>query len=465
VDLVDLAYAGIARQAELISSGELSARDLVEIYLERIARLDPQLKSFRVVFAERARLEAEQADARRGAGGERLLLGVPIAIKEDADVAGEPTSFGTRSVESPASADSEVVRRLRAAGAIVIGKTNVPELTLWPFTETPTFGATRNPWNTQYTPGGSSGGSGAAVAAGLAAGALGSDGLGSIRIPSSFCGLFGIKPQRDRISIAPHESGARHGWYGLAVYGPLTHTVADAALFLDATAQTPPAEGTFREAAARVPGRLRIAVSTKPILPQPVDSQVIDAVARTAELLRSLGHEVVERDPDYPPWLGLHLLTRYLSGAYGSAMALGNIRRMERRSRQVVGLGQLIGESGAQRALASEAALAARVGRVFEDCDVLLTPTLARPALPIGAYEGRGALWTMAGCMRVVPFLGVWNATGQPAASLPAGFTDEGVPIGVQLVGRPHDEATLLSLSAQLEAERPWVTQRPAQFS
>src|SRR3984957_2090916 len=287
MDLVDLAYAGIARQAELIASGELSARDLVEVYLERIARLDPQLKSFRVVFAERARLEAAQADARRGAGEraqlerERPLLGVPIAIKEDADVAGELTSFGTGVVSSPASADSEVVRRLRAAGAIVIGKTSVPELTLWPFTETPTFGATRNPWNVQYTPGGSSGGSGAAVAAGLAGGALGSDGLGSIRIPASFCGLYGIKPQRDRIAIAPHDSGARYGWYGLAVYGPLTHTVADAALFLDATAQTPPAEGTFREAAARAPGRLKVAVSTKPVLPQPVDRGVVDAVQRT----------------------------------------------------------------------------------------------------------------------------------------------------------------------------------------
>ncbi len=471
VELADLAYAGITRQAQLIAAGELSARDLLEVYLERIHRLDGQLNAFRVVFAERARLEAEQADARRAAGEreqierERPLLGVPIAIKEDADVAGELTTFGTRAVEEPAREDSEVVRRLRAAGAIVIGKTNVPELTLWPFSETPTFGAVRNPCNAQYTPGGSSGGSGAAVAAGLVGAALGSDGLGSIRIPSSFCGLFGVKPQRDRISPAPHRSDAANGWYGLAVYGPLARSVVDAALFLDATAQTPPAEGSFRDAAAREPGRLRIAMSTKPILPQPVDAQVIDATRRTAELLRSLGHEVVERDPDYPPWLGPHLLARYLRGASGMAQELGDVGRMERRSRQIVALGRLVGEAGITRAMASESALQTRLGRLFEDCDALLTPTLARPALPIGAFESRGAVWTMNGCSRIVPFLGVWNATGQPAVSLPAGSTPEGVPIGVQLVGRPYDEATLLSLSAQIEAARPWAEQRPPQFA
>jgi amidase len=207
MDSADLAYAGIAHQAELVAAGEVSSRELVELYLGRIERYDPQLNAFRKVFPERALLEADQADARRRAGGphaHRPLLGVPIAIKEDADVAGEETRFGTGAGDRPASADQEVVRRLREAGAIVIGKTNVPEMTLWPFSETPTFGATRNPWNLQHTPGGSSGGSGAAVTAGLVGGALGSDGLGSIRIPSSFCGLFGIKPQRHRISLAPH---------------------------------------------------------------------------------------------------------------------------------------------------------------------------------------------------------------------------------------------------------------------
>jgi amidase len=425
------------------------------------------------VFGERALLEADQADARRraasgsaerGGGVGRPLLGVPIAIKDDADVLGDVTMYGTRSGERQASADQEVVRLLRAAGAIVIGKTNVPEMTLWPFTETPTYGATRNPWNVEHTPGGSSGGSGAAVAAGLVGGALGSDGLGSIRIPSSFCGLFGIKPQRHRISLSPHTEKL-YGWHGLAVYGPIARHVRDAALFLDVTAETPPSEGTFAGAAARAPGNLRVAVSTKPILPQPVDQRVLRAVEQTGELLRSLGHKVTERDPDYPPWLGPHIVARYLRGAYDAAIDLGNVERMERRTRQIVRMGRIVGEGGLARARASEPALAARVGRVFEDHDVLLLPTTARPALRLGEYEGRGALWTMNGGTRLIPFLGTWNATGQPAVSVPAGFTEDGLPLAVQLVGRPHDEATLIALAAQIEAERPWAQDRPPGFS
>src|SRR5690349_1413360 len=201
VDGVDLAFAGLTRHAELIASGEISSRELVELYLARIERLQPVLNAYRVVLGERALQEADAADRRRGQG--LALNGVPIAIKDDVHVAGETTAYGCDADPDPRPADSEVVARLRAAGAVILGKTHVPEMMATPFTESPTFGVTRNPWDPHRASGGSSGGSAAAVAAGLASAALGSDGAGSIRIPAGCCGLFGLKPQRGRIPTAP----------------------------------------------------------------------------------------------------------------------------------------------------------------------------------------------------------------------------------------------------------------------
>jgi amidase len=404
------------------------------------------------VLGERALAEAAQADGRRGGGDRRPLLGVPVAIKDDTDVAGEVTAHGTNAFGPPASADGEIVSRLRTAGAIVIGKTNVPELEIFPFTESPTYGATRNPWDLNRTPGGSSGGSAAAVAAGLAGGALGSDGGGSIRIPAACCGLFGLKTQRGRLP----EGG---GWHGLSVYGPITRTVADAALFVDTTRN---GGDPLLPAVTRPPGRLRIALSLKmppPVVAKP-DAEQTGAVHDAAELLRSLGHEVGERDPDYGPQ-GFAFSARFLHGVAVDAGRMAHPGRLARRTRGVARLGRAITPGVLARARAQADDSARRIGRLFEDFDVLLMPVFTRRPPAIGAYEGRSAVWSLNGVSRWMSFNPPFNHTGQPAAAVPIGFTPDGFPLAVQLVGRADDEATLLSLSAQIEHERPWADRIP----
>ena len=456
MDAADLAFAGIARQAELVRAGEVAPRELVELYLERIERIDPRLNAVRAVYPERALAEAEQAAGRRGAGDERPLLGVPLLIKDDTDVAGEVTAYGSSTNDRPAAADAEVVRRLRGAGAIVLGKTHTPELMQWPFTESATWGRTRNPWATDRTPGGSSGGSAAAVAAGLVGAALASDGAGSIRIPASCCGLFGLKPQRGRVPTGPVEDG----WQGLTHVNCVTRSVRDTALYLDVVADRAEGEAPFAEAAAREPGALRIACSTKNPLLAPVAREPRGAYEDAISLLRSLGHAVEQADPPYGDVL-TEIVPRYLRGVADDASALPHPEALERRTRHMALMGRLLPQPVVARARARERATAARLGRVFADHDVLLTPALAALPLPIGRYEGRGALWTFNGVARFTPFTPPWNVTGQPAASVPMGFTPDGVPLAVQLVGRPGDEATLLSLAAQIEAARPWADRRP----
>jgi amidase len=460
VDARDLAFAGAAAQARMLADGEITAPELLEVYLERIARLDSRLRCYRVVLSESARYEAVRAQDRLDAGERLPLLGVPIAIKDDVDVAGEVTTFGSGGHRPAVTSDAEVVRRLRAAGAVVIGKTNVPELMIFPFTESLTFGATRNPWNPGRTPGGSSGGSAAAVAAGLAPLALGSDGGGSIRIPSTWCGLFGVKPQRDRVSLEPHDDA----WYGLSVNGPIARSVMDAALFLDATTTVSGPEGEFVTAAARDPGKLRIALSTK--VPTPVPARVgkaeLEAVDQAGALLRDLGHEVISRDPEYPPSaIYGNYLSRYLRGISDDADAQAHPERLEARTRSMARWGSFLSDRRMTAIRAAEEKLSTRIQSIFNDVDVVVTPGNAAGPSRIGAYQHRGAVSTLLLVSQRVPYQQIWNVTGQPAAAVPWDFDGDGLPIAVQLVGRPYDEATLLSLSAQIEAARPWAHRRP----
>lgn len=459
MDDTEIAFAGAAEQARMLAAGATTAPALLELHLERIVRLDPALRAFRVVLADEARAEAAAAQERLDAGARLPLLGVPVAIKDDVDVAGQVTAWGTSAHGPVKAADAEVVSRLRAAGAVIVGKTNVPEMTIWPFTESLTFGATRNPWDPERTPGGSSGGTGAAVAAGLVALGLGSDGGGSIRIPATWCGLFGLKPQRDRVPLAPHDGA----WQGLSVNGPLARTVEDAALFLDATTTTGP-QGGFVAAARRDPGRLRIAISTRipPGLIARVGRAQRAAVDEAATVLRGLGHEVLERDPDYPrSGVAAQFIPRYLRGIRDDVATMPHPERLEARTRGMARLGALVSDRRVAALRAGEAAFTARVGSVFEDVDVVLTPGTAAGPSRIGAYQRRGALATLNAVAGRVPFQAVWNVTGQPAAVVPWGLDADGLPLSVQLVSRPYEEATLLSLGTQIETARPWAARRP----
>ncbi|ORW91513.1 amidase [Mycobacterium szulgai] len=456
----DIAFAGAAAQARMLADGEVTAPVLLEIYLERIERFDSDLRAYRVVRYDGAREEAALAQQRLDAGERLPLLGVPIAIKDDADVAGEVTAYGSGAHGPAVSSDAEVVRRLRAAGAVVIGKTNVPELMIMPFTESLTFGATRNPWNLRRAPGGSSGGSAAAVAAGLASMALGSDGGGSIRIPATWCGLFGLKPQRDRISLEPHDGA----WQGLSVNGPLTRSVMDAALFLDATTTVPGPQGQFADAAAREPGQLRIALSAKGPTPLPArcGKAQLAALEQAGALLRDLGHEVINRDPDYPALATYaNFLPRFLRGVSDDADAQAHPERLEPRTRSLAWLGSFFSDRRMAALRTAEEGVSRRIQSIFSDVDVLLTPGTAMGPPRIGAYQRRGGVSTLFLVARRIPYYQVWNVTGQPAAVVPWDFDDDGLPMSVQLVGRPYDEATLLSLAAQIEAARPWAHRRP----
>jgi amidase len=468
VDAAELAFAGIARQARLIRDGDVSSRELVEFYLERIGRLAPRLNCFTEVLGERALTDADSADKRVRAGESAPLLGVPIAIKDVTDVAGIVTQFGTKAFDAPAAAEGEIVRRLRDSGAVVIAKTTLPELAICGFTESEGWGDTRNPWKPDRSPGGSSGGSAAAVAAGLVGGASASDGAGSIRIPAAFCGIFGLKPQRGRIPLEPPDH-----WNGLSVNGCVTRTVADTALFLDVVTRggadpggPPPPEQPYSVSAAAPPGKLRVAISDRParaILPPTVSDEARAGLGETEELLRSLGHEVMRHDPSYG-LAGNNFVVRYLSGIHQEVETVPRPEQLEGRTRGIGRLGGLYPGFAVRRSTRLAARDAEKINRSWADFDVLVTPTVGEPPVEVGRWRGRGALATLLGMSRTYCFTPIWNHTGQPAAAVPAGFDADGLPRSVCLAAHPNGEPLLLSLAAQIEAERPWADSRPSGF-
>jgi amidase len=342
---------------ECVAALDRGATTSTELTAQALARIDgtqSTLNAFRVVCAESAREAATEADRRRGAGEHLALLGVPVAVKDDVDLAGESTPFGCAGAFAAKRKDSEVVRRLREAGAVIVGKTNTPEV------------VTRNPWHLEYTPGGSSGGGAAAVAAGIVPAAVGSDGAGSVRIPAAWCGLVGVKPQRGRISTWPEAEA----FNGLTCFGPLTRTVADAALMLDVLSgphagdlhTPPPPTQSFAVAAARDPGRLRIAISLRaPFSGTRVrlDAEIRGGTERIARALRELGHEVIEADPHYG-LVGLTLAARGQAGVADWVSRVPDRSLLDARTREAARAGALFARTVLPLARAAEPLLARR---------------------------------------------------------------------------------------------------------
>jgi amidase len=467
----DLLFRPASELADLVRGGEVSARDLVQESLTRIDELNPELNAFVDVFADEALAAADSV----GPGDERPFAGVPIAIKNNRSITGKRLTFGSDFMgDWEAPYDHNVVRRLRDAGFIVVGSTTLPEWGILPWTNTKRFGATRNPWDPARTSGGSSGGSATAVACGMVPIAHANDGGGSTRIPAACCGLVGLKPQRNRISMAP-EIGESF----LATDGVLTRNVRDTALALDLLAgyelgdaswAPPPAE-PFAASADREPSGLRIAVVTNPPIDAPVDPVRADAVREAGRLLESLGHHVEEAEAPWRDDSILHTFTALFAPLVMLQVAFGRLvngREPEEQELEPLSwaLWKLVGGMSALDAHLASAQLqifARGLIGWMSQYDAVVAPGLAEaPVLlddvhwqtddPMGLFRRSGEF---------TPFTAIANVSGQPAIVLPFDEHD-GLPVAVQVFGRPAGEGDLLALAAQVEAARPWAHRRPA---
>lgn len=463
--------------AGMVRSGDVSARELTELSLARIDELNPECNAFVEIDAERALAAADAI----GPNDERPFAGVPIAVKNNRAVAGLRLTNGCALMRDyVAGHDHNVTRRLREAGFVIVGTTTLPEYGILPTCEARIFGPTRNPWDLARTPGGSSGGAAAAVAAGMVPVAHGNDGGGSIRIPAACCGLVGLKPARGRVSLAPVLGDSP-----IECDGMLTRTVADTAAILDvlagyepgdATWAPPPAE-PFAAAAARAPGRLRIAATKLPPVPAAVvDPLCAQAVDDATELLRSLGHEVREVDPPWRDVAAERLFGAVFSiwisiGIYASGMIAGrgpgeiSEDDMEPMSWSIYAIAQHLNATQGLGVAVQLQAVARRLGEFLAPYDILLTPALAERPLPLGTLDTAApdddpmSTFTRSGLF--TPFTPIFNATGHPGISLPLYQGEDGLPLAIQLVGRPAGEGVLLGLATQLEQALPWAGRRP----
>ncbi len=466
-----IAFTSAAELAALVRSRTASPAELVEAALRRIEALEPRLNAFVELDGERALAAAAAVEP----GDHRPFAGVPIGVKANVPVEGLCMNFASRFLDGHRPDHSAyLVRRLREAGFVVVGVTNLPEFAILPTTEPRHTGPTRNPWDLERTPGGSSGGSAAAVAAGMLPLAHGNDGGGSLRIPAACCGLVGLKPSRGRISRGPDLGDS---W--LACDGVLTRTVTDTALALDVLSGYEVGDATwaprpvepYTTAVRRDPGRLRVAVSHANALGVDVDPECRRGLVVAAEVLAGLGHDVEEVEPTLP---GPDVLPLFLS-AFGPGVALGinygvllagrepEDDEIEPLSRAVLEQARGTPSIGYLGAVAQLQALARGIVAFFADYDVLVTPALAERPLPIGECNGLGErpLEDLDRSGRFTPYTSLYNVTGQPAVTIPVGFGSDALPTAVQVVGKPLGEDTLLQVAAQMEAAQPWAHQRP----
>ena len=481
--------------AELVQRKKVSPAELVEEAIARIEAHNPKLNAVVYKLYERARTAA------KGKLPEGHFIGVPFMMKDlSATLEGLPTSHGNKLWKNiPATVSSELARRWENSGVIVVGKTNTPEFGLTPYTESDTLGPACNPWDTSRTPGGSSGGSGAAVAARMVPLASGGDGGGSIRIPSSACGIFGLKPTRGRTPTGPIVG---ESWEGFAIEHVLTRSVRDSAAMLDATQGADvgapyviPEAGPFLKEVGKTPGKLRIAFSTKPMLGKNVHADCVKGMEETVTLLRELGHDVME---DAPVINGEEYSLHFLTIIAGQIRA--DIEEVAEISGKKVSLddfdtstfgiglfGTILKASDYARAVRYLQMVSRDIGRFFENYDALLTPVLSQPPVKLGALKPStteqtqlkliartGATWVLeamelikplaAQTFEFVPWTPVFNVTGQPAMSVPLHWNAGGLPIGMHFVGKWGDEATLFRLAGQLEKAKPWFDKAPAGY-